>query len=125
VTVACIGHKRDSWFAIDSVTGTKVQTLSVDSAPEVCPSDSINHMFIGRTGSPIIGFTHCSTRVSRTYLSTVSYYSLLSGITRVSRYQKDTTSLDFTEASYSISWAICKSAPRFRQITTPAPHYLL
>ena len=23
-----------------------------------------------------------------------------------------------------ISWAICKSAPRSRQITTPAPHHL-
>jgi len=24
-----------------------------------------------------------------------------------------------------ISWAICKSAPRSRQITTPAPHHLV
>jgi len=50
LTVCSVGHKRDSWFAIDSLTGTKVQTLSVDSAPEVCPSNSINQMFIGRTG---------------------------------------------------------------------------
>ena len=48
----------------------------------------------------------------------------LSGTTRVSRYQKGKTSLDFTEARDSgISWNICKSAPRSRQITTPAPHY--
>ena len=28
-----------------------------------------------------------------------------------------------TVSRSGISWAICKSAPRFRQITTPAPHY--
>ena len=45
--------------------------------------------------------------------------------TRVDRYQKGTTNLDFTEARDS-EWqwpqlGICKSAPRSRQITTPAP----
>ena len=28
-----------------------------------------------------------------------------------------------TDSGSSISWAICKSAPRSRQITTPAPHH--
>ena len=28
-----------------------------------------------------------------------------------------------TMSGSCISWAICKSAPRFRQITTPAPHH--
>ena len=42
-------------------------------------------------------------------------------------YQKGKTNLDFTEArdtvsGSGISWAICKSAPRSRQITMPAPH---
>ena len=52
----------------------------------------------------------------------------LSGTTWVSRYPKGKTNLDFTEARDSewqcsgISWAICKSAPRSRQTTTPAPH---
>jgi len=47
-----------------------------------------------------------------------------SGTTRVSRYQKGKTNLDFTEVSgSSISWAICKFALRSRQITTPAPHH--
>ena len=45
----------------------------------------------------------------------------------MSRYQKGKTNLDFTEArdsecQYGISWAMCKSAPHSRQITTPAPH---
>jgi len=38
--------------------------------------------------------------------------------TQVSRYQKGKTNLDFTEAR-----AICKSAPRSRQTTMPAPHH--
>ena len=47
-----------------------------------------------------------------------------SGTTRVSRYQKGKTNLDFTLARDSgISWAIRKSAPRSRQITMPAPHH--
>ena len=47
-----------------------------------------------------------------------------SGTTQVSRYQKGKTNLDFTEASGSgISWAICKSASRSRQITTPTTHH--
>jgi len=50
----------------------------------------------------------------------------LSATTQVSQYQKGKTNLDFTEARDS-EWqwhqlGICKSAPRFRQITTPAPH---
>ena len=47
--------------------------------------------------------------------------------TRVGRYQKGKTNLDFTEARDS-EWqwhqlGICKSAPHSRQITTPAPHH--
>ena len=51
----------------------------------------------------------------------------LSGTTRVSRYQKGKTNLDFTEARDS-EWqwhqlGMCKSAHRSRQITTPAPQH--
>ena len=49
----------------------------------------------------------------------------LSGSTRVSRYQKGKTNLDFTEARDS-EWQwhqLDKSAARSRQITTPAPHH--
>ena len=51
----------------------------------------------------------------------------LSGTTQVSRYQKGKTNLDFTEARDS-EWqwhqlGMCKSAPRSRQITMPAPHH--
>ena len=47
-----------------------------------------------------------------------------SGTTRVSRYQKNKTNLDFTEARDSgIICAICNPAPSSRQITMPAPHH--
>ena len=53
----------------------------------------------------------------------------LSGTTRVSRYQKGKTIwiLQKQEAvsGSGISWAVCKSAPHSRQITTPAPHHLV
>ena len=49
----------------------------------------------------------------------------LSGTTQVSRYQKNKTSLDFTDARDS-EWQwhpVCKSAPCSSQITTPVPHH--
>ena len=50
-----------------------------------------------------------------------------SGTTRMSRYQKGKTNLNFTEARDS-EWqwhqlGICKSPPCSRQITTPAPDH--
>jgi len=48
----------------------------------------------------------------------------LSGTTRVSWYQKGNTRKEQEIVSGSdISWAICKSAPCPRQITTPASHH--
>ena len=49
------------------------------------------------------------------------------GTTQVRRYQKGKTNLDFTGARDS-EWqwhqlGMCKSAPRSRQITMPAPHH--
>jgi len=53
----------------------------------------------------------------------------LSGTTRVSRYQKGKTIWILLKqeavSGSGISWAICKSARRCRQITTPAPHRLV
>ena len=50
-----------------------------------------------------------------------------SGTTRVSRYQKGKPIRILvkqeTVSGSGISWAIYKSAPRSRQITTPAPHH--
>ena len=58
---------------------------------------------------------------------THTFNSPLSGTTRVSRYQKGKTNLDFTGArDREWQWhqlVMCKSAPRSRQITTPAPQH--
>ena len=60
--------------------------------------------------------THTHTRLT----------DLFPGLPRVGRYQKGKTNLDFTEArDNKWQWhqlGICKSAPRSRWITTPAPH---
>jgi len=51
----------------------------------------------------------------------------LSGTTRVSRYQKGKTNLDLLVqemvSGSGVSWAICRSAPRPRQITMPESHH--
>ena len=58
--------------------------------------------------------------------STHTRLMVLSGTTRVSRYQKGKTNLvslkQETVSSIGINWATCKSAPRSRQITMPASH---
>jgi len=53
----------------------------------------------------------------------------LSGTTRVSRYQKGKPIWILlkqeTVSGSGISWAVCKTAPRSRQITMPAPHHFV
>ena len=69
----------------------------------------------------------------KTYIHTYTRLTALCpGLyTRVSRYQKGKTNLDFTEPrgsewqSSGISGAVCKSTPRFRQITMPAPRHFV
>jgi len=55
------------------------------------------------------------------------FNGLLSRTTRVSQYQQGKISLDLLEqeivSGSGISWAICRSAPRSRQITMPASRY--
>ena len=58
------------------------------------------------------------------YTNARAFNGPLSPTTWVSWYQKGKTNLDFTEQTVSgscLSWAICKSAPRSRQIAMPAP----
>ena len=63
----------------------------------------------------------------KTHTHTHPFNGPFSRTTRVGWYQKGKTNLDFTEARDS-EWqwhqlGICKSAPRSRQITTPAPRH--
>ena len=76
---------------------------------------------------------HCVPRAQRYYPSchanthTHPFNGPFSGTTRVSRYQKGKPVWILlkqeTVSGSGISWAICKSAPRCRQITTPTPHH--
>jgi len=74
-------------------------------------------------------FNRCNNKITHKRVVTYihPFNGPLSGTTRVSRYQKGKTNLDLIGARDScgsgISWAICKSGPRCRQITTPAPHH--
>jgi len=66
--------------------------------------------------------------VLETHTHTHPFNDPFSETTRVSRYQKGKTNLAFTVkqetvSGSGISWAICKSAPSSRKITTPAPHH--
>jgi len=59
------------------------------------------------------------------YSITHPFNGHLSGTTQVSRYQKGKPIWILlkqeTECGSGISWAVCKSAPHSRQITTPVP----
>ena len=81
---------------------------------------------------PVSFFHHVNKTERRKWYSyfelthTHTFNGSFSRTTRVSRYQKGKTNLDFTEARDS-EWqwhqlGMCKSAPRSRQITMPAPH---
>jgi len=64
------------------------------------------------------------------YQHTHPFNGPLSGTTQVSRYQKKVKPIwillkQETVSGSGISWAICKSATRSRQITMPAPHHLV
>ena len=62
-----------------------------------------------------------------THTHTHTFNGPLSRTNRVSRYQKGKPMWILlkqeTVSGSSICWAICKPAPRSRQITTPAPHH--
>jgi len=64
---------------------------------------------------------------SHPHTHTHPFNSPFSGTTRVSRYQKGKPiGILLKQEAVSgsgISWTICKSAPRSRQITMPAPHH--
>ena len=72
-----------------------------------------------------LGTAH-GTGITHTHTHTHTFNDPFSGTTRVSRYQKGKTNLDFflkreTVSASRISWA--NSAPCSRQTTTPAPHH--
>ena len=76
--------------------------------------------------------THTHTRAraharAHTHTHTHTFNGPMSGTTRVSAYQKGKPMWILlkqeTASGSGNSWTICKSAPRSRQITMPAPHH--
>ena len=85
---------------------------------------------LGRTarlGRQSTATTLQTVRTHHCHTHTRPFNDPLSGTTRVSRYQKVEPIWILlkqeTVSGSGISWAICKSTPRSRQITMPAPHH--
>ena len=78
--------------------------------------------FAGMTSQLIIHFNH-----THTHIHTHPFNGPFSRTTQVSRHQKVKPTWILlkqeTESGSGISLAICKSAPRSRQITMPVPHH--
>ena len=83
--------------------------------------------YLAKCSSVFLNFSLRDSTLTHTHTHTHTFNGPFPRTTRVGRYQKGKTNLDFTEARYS-EWqwhqlGICKSAPRSRQTTTPAPHH--
>ena len=80
-----------------------------------------------RTQDTRLSVPQSNTRRPATHTHTHTFNDPFSRTTRVSWYQKGEPIWILlkqqTVSSSGISWAICKSAPRSRQITMPAPHH--
>lgn len=48
------GRKIDTWFSINTITGAKEQLLSFNEAKNICPLETQNTIFVGRTEYNII-----------------------------------------------------------------------
>jgi len=85
------------------------------------------HLFLGKSTktAATIPALFRSTH-THTHTDTHPFNGPFSGTTQVSRYQKVKPIWILlkqeTVSGSGISWAVCKSAPCSRQITTPAPH---
>ena len=99
----------------------------------MCPRDcSVRDFRINSHRRPLVrpGDVHaCGIEIRRpqTHPHTHPFNGPFSRTTQVSRYQKGKPIWILlkqeTVSNSGISWAICKSAPCTRQITTPAPHH--
>ena len=92
------------------------------TANNLCPCPQKNYLKIATVQMSVSSLVECTQNTC-----TRAFNGSLSGTTRVSRYQKGKTNLDFIEARDS-EWqwhqlGHMQIAPRSRQITMPAPHH--
>ena len=89
----------------DKMKDNNVRLIANESVPKIIINDNI--FFLNTNTHPFNGPFFGTTQVSRTRKVKPIWILLKQG----------------TVSGSGISWAICKSAPRSRQITTPAPHH--
>ncbi|KAL5017978.1 hypothetical protein ScPMuIL_003700 [Solemya velum] len=54
------GYKKDFWISVDLISGARLQTLTMDGSPKVCPSQSDDAFFFGRTEYTIVMYDSVS-----------------------------------------------------------------
>jgi len=123
------------WFITDADTGNQTSFAWLLSVNHALISLLTTHPFLWLM-LPLLS-THHSHSITPTLfhsrlpwpsssgltprtLWTVYWYTRFSRTTQVSWYQKGKTSVEKVSGS-GISCSVCKSAPRCRQISTPAP----
>jgi len=130
VTICDVNSPYVCWF-LCAVYSRQARVLTTCPTGE---STSANHRF---TASPARTIHRTAghrsqdrerTKTKRSAINTRTRFNVpLSGTTQVSRYQKGKPIWILLQqeivSGSGISWDICKSAPRSRQITTPAPHH--
>jgi len=125
----CAGRCTQN-FPFTWVSGFPSNTWCLSPAQIRIPNGTSNSLaVIGGLKVMANRHTETNTEHANTQTTLHTYTQPFNGpfseTTRVSRYQIGKTTLDFlkqeTVSGSGISWAIYKSAPRSRQITTPAP----
>ena len=112
----------------DRVDNTVEENYSVFCLIRMCWLPSVRAITQLLTSSVTHTHAHTHTHThTRTHVRLTALCPGLPGTTRVSRYQKGKPVWILlkqeTVSGSGISWVICNSAPRSRQITTPAPYH--
>ena len=118
-------QNQPTWTHLSMMSRVTIETSDTKSSINCL----VKRTFLGSVS--LSAFTKCSAMLfvyhNTTHTHTHTFNGPLSQTTRVSRYQKGKTNLDLLEqetgSGNGISWTICKSASRSRQITTPASHH--
>ena len=101
------------------------RSRNLDLAQNLAIREGVNEVFLHSH----LAYNHYISVFYVTYyiIHTHPFNGPFSGTPQVSRYQKGKPIWILlkqeTVSGSGISWAICKSAPRSRQITMPAPHH--
>jgi len=122
-------HTQANRRLIDWVVVLRPARLKIGHFGDLSPSQSLGLVWkklnLTKQKHAFINQKKCTTTQTHTHL----FNGPLSGTTRVSRYQKGKPIWILlkqeTASGSGISWAICKSVPRSRQIATPAPHHFV